>query len=119
MQALATQTDLVFHESDPPTPAQATAILAPNFWPDGRSTMRSVGADEVARALETLTQRPDAQRIRVYSAQGFVPDGYRYSCSIQFVQLERAAPQSDCWRMSVDMCSAKRPYGRGPLVVVR
>jgi hypothetical protein len=56
-------------------------------------------------------------RVRVYSAAGFVPNSYRYPCKIQYIELRltdgRIASIGAGW------CGAQRSGGRGSLVVVQ
>ena len=71
-----------------------------------------------SRVRVALRAAPNAQnRVRVYSAAGFVPNSYRYPCKIQYIELRltdgRIASIGAGW------CGAQRSGGRGSLVVVQ
>ncbi len=88
--------------------------LTTDFGKPGLSTKRAIGADEVREAFAAL---PQAQkRIRVYSAQGFVPNSYRNKCMIQYVEAELIDGE---WRWQIGWTGAQRSRGAGSLVVVQ
>jgi hypothetical protein len=68
--------------------------------------------------LRALREAACAQnRVRVYAAAGFVPNSYRYTCKIQYIEAritdDRVASIGAGW------CGAQRSGGRGALVVVQ
>ena len=71
-----------------------------------------------SRVRIALREAARAQnRVRVYAAAGFVPNSYRYTCKIQYIEARitdgRIASISAGW------CGAQRSGGRGALVVVQ
>lgn len=90
------------------------AALAHEFGKPGLSTKRAVTADEVQEAFAALPQAK--KRIRVYSAQGFVPNSYRNKCLIQYVEAELISGE---WRWQTGWTGAQRSRGAATRVVVQ
>jgi hypothetical protein len=79
------------------------------------STKRACDWSRVRIALREAARAQN--RVRVYAAAGFVPNSYRYTCKIQYIEAKvcdgRIASIGAGW------CGAQRSGGRGALVVVQ
>lgn len=90
------------------------AALTPEFGKPNLSTKRAITADEVREAFEALPKAK--RRVRVYSAQGFVPNSYRSKCLIQYVQADLIDGE---WRWQTGWTGAQRSRSAGARVVIQ
>ena len=81
-----------------------------------QSTRRGCDWSRVRVALRAALSNPDAKRVRVYSGAGFVPNSYRWRCTIQYVEVTRT-PEG--LNVSTGWSGAQRSGARGSLIVVR
>lgn len=89
--------------------------LSPQFGPAGLATRRSVDEVEIKEAHKALPAAK--QRVRVYSAAGFVPNSYRYRCDIQFVEAIKV--DDETWDWNLSWGRAQRSNGRASRKVVQ
>lgn len=90
----------------------SVAEIRAKFSPT-RQTYRTVGDKELEDAILLL---PSAKKsVRVYSADGFVPNSYRWPCRIESLLFEAVDGG-----FVVKLCAtgAQRRYGEGALKVV-
>ena len=80
-----------------------------------KSTARSCDWDDVRAALRESKEAK--RRVRVYSAAGFVPNSYRYRCTIQYIEIVKG-PDGRL-AVSTGWIGAQRAGGRGSLIVVQ
>jgi hypothetical protein len=93
---------------------QIIATLAAHFGKPGLSTRRAISADEVQEAFAALPQAK--KRVRVYSAQGFVPNSYRSRCLIQYVE---AFLDEGEWKFVTGWTGAQRSRGAANRIVIQ
>ena len=79
------------------------------------STKRACDWSRVRIALRAAARAQN--RVRVYAAAGFVPNSYRYTCKIQYVELRITDGRVSS--IGAGWCGAQRSGGRGALVVVQ
>lgn len=79
------------------------------------STARACDWDDVRLVLQNLKKAK--RRIRAYSDDGFVPNSYRWKCSIQYIEATKNPDGS--WRIYSGWTGAQRPRGQGNLFVVQ
>ena len=77
-------------------------------------TARAIDRDDVRIAIRKAAEAK--KRVRVYSSAGFVPNSYRYTCRIQYVE---GIKTEDGWRFSTGWTGAQRANAAGQLVVVQ
>jgi hypothetical protein len=79
------------------------------------STARACDWSRVRVALRAVPQAK--RRVRVYAGAGFVPNSYKWTCKIQYVEATikdgRVVSIATAWT------GAQRPRGQGSLVVVQ
>ena len=79
------------------------------------STARSCDWSRVRVALRAVPQAK--RRVRVYAGSGFMPNSYKWTCRIQYVEvtIKDGRPVS----ILTSWTGAQRPRGQGSLVVVQ
>lgn len=79
-----------------------------------KSTARALQREDIRTAIRKIAEAK--RRVRVYSREGFVPNSYRYTCRIQYVE---AVKTGDGWRVYTGWTGAQRSGANGSLVVVQ
>lgn len=83
----------------------------------GRRKVRTLSQGDVSRFIELLRKhRQSANRIRVYSADGFVPNSYTYRADIDYIEGHK--DDAGVWHVHISSTGAQRPRGRGALATV-
>lgn len=94
---------------------QLRALRAQLAQHQSLSTARACDWSRVRVALRAVPQAK--RRVRVYAGAGFVPNSYKWSCKIQYVEAKivngRVTDIGTGWS------SAQRPRGQGSLVVAQ
>ena len=93
---------------------EAESLLIAEFGDRLKSKLRSIGVAELVTLAQSLSEAKT--KVRVYSEAGFVPKSHKWPVSIEYVEAEAT---ETWWRVRVGACDAKRPYGKGNLVVIR
>ena len=86
------------------------AILAAHNGKD-LSTQRGLVVDDI-ESFVTLVRRNPHKRVRVYSYRGFVPNSYKWRCTIQWIERTKEG------KIFINYTGAQRPHGIGSQWVV-
>lgn len=77
-------------------------------------TARAIDREDIRIAIRKA--REAKRRVRVYSDEGFVPNSYRYTCRIQYVEGVKTPAG---WTFTTGWTGAQRPRANGALLVVQ
>ena len=92
------------------------ALLAAVSSQPHKATDRGLYPDDIERLIAAL---PEAKRrVRVYSADGFVPNKYKWPCWIHWLEAVRDAETGE-WKFHFGRTGAQRSHGNGSLLVVQ
>lgn len=97
---------------------QLRALRAQLAQQQGLSRVSTARACDWSRVRVALRAVPQAKRrVRVYAGAGFVPNSYRWSCKIQYV--EATIKDGRVISIGTGWSNAQRPRGQGSLVVAQ
>ncbi len=84
---------------------------------NGRRRTRILYTGDIRDLLDAIDQNPSANRVRSYSADGFVPNSYDYPAEISYCEGNRN--EDGTWNIVVGTTGAKRSRGEGSLLVIQ
>ena len=97
------------------TQTQALRALFAQVPANSTATARAIDRDDIRLALRKA--REAKRRVRVYSDAGFVPNSYRWTCKIQYVEVVKT-PDGQV-RAFTGWTGAQRSNASGARVVVQ
>lgn len=100
------------------TKKTAAEILKMAEAANDRRRTRTITQDEVGHLINRLRKHrrnPEVRTIRVYSADGFVPNSYKYRADITRLTAERT---DGGWSVFAEVVGAQRPRGQGSQVTI-
>lgn len=83
---------------------------------EDRAKFRTLWRYDAEKLLSTIDANPDCQTARRYSAQGFVPNSYKWPAKITRATATRS--EDGTYSIFVERVDAKRSHGEGALTVV-
>lgn len=84
----------------------------------GQPALRTSRACDWSRVRVALRAAATAKRrVRVYAGSGFVPNSYKWTCQIQYIEV--LVTDGKVTRIYQNWTGAQRPRGQGSLVVVQ
>lgn len=84
---------------------------------NGRKRTRKLYDRDIRDLFNAIDENPTKDRVRSYSADGFVANSYDYPATIVYCEGNRQ--ENGTWHITVAETGAKRSRGEGSLVVVR